>query len=545
MRTFGTQGPVNPHDNYIVTRSKETADFIERVKSGKYIVIFAPRQTGKTTFFQRALDILTTQEQYYFPIQLNFEEAEDDTAPDFYRGLYEDILEQIENVFEQRCQVPSVQLADFLENNDGITDHRSMRRFFRQFAKLLSRDDTQPPTQPPSFTQRVVLLIDEFDGIPRNVLKGFLHSLRHIYVAGKPRSPHSIGIVGVKNIRQLNYDTSVSPFNIQDEFVVPNFTLEQVRELLAQYTDEVGQPFAPEVIQMLHKQTAGQPFLVNRAAQILTQELDVPKTEMITRHHFTAAHQRLLLEKNTNIEHLTTNIRKSRQFERLLMEIMTYEEGVRFNPHDDIISELTTYGVIQNGADGRCEIVNPIYLHHIMQAFTPTVNGLERDYFAENTTGEFQNYLTPKGHLEIARLLDNFRDFITRVGFKILQVPETPREYVGRHLLLTYLDSYVKAVGAVMSFEVPTGAGKMDLCITHNQRKYIVETKIWRGDVRYQTGKQQLAVYLKSEGVTEGYYVVFDHRQKPEPRVETETVAGVSIRSYIIPVIQAAPSNVN
>ena len=86
----------------------------------------------------------------------------------------------------------------------------------------------------------------------------------------------------------------------------------------------------------------------------------------------------------------------------------------------DIISELTTYGVIQNGADGRCEIVNPIYLHHIMQAFTPTVNGLERDYFAENTTGEFQNYLTPKGHLEIARLLDNFRDFITRVGFKIL-----------------------------------------------------------------------------------------------------------------------------
>ena len=259
--------------------------------------------------------------------------------------------------------------------------------------------------------------------------------------------------------------------------------------------------------------------------------------------HFTAAHKKLLLEKNTNIEHLTTNVRKSRQFERLLMRIMTYEEGVRFNPHDDIIDELTTYGVIQNGVDGRCEIVNPIYLHHIMQVFTPTVNGLERDYFAENTTGEFQNYLTPEGHLDIERLLDNFRDFITRVGFKILQVPETPQEYVGRHLLLTYLDSFVKAVGGVMSFEVPTGSGKMDLCITHNQRKYIVETKIWRGDVRYQAGKQQLAAYLKLEGVTEGYYVVFDHRQKPEPRAETETMAGVHIQSYVIPVIQAAPSN--
>lgn len=542
MRTFGTQGPVNPHDNYIVTRSKETADFIERIKNGKYIVIFAPRQTGKTTFFQRAVDTLTTQEQHYFPIQLNFEEAADETAADFYRGLYEDILEQIENVFEQRREMPSVPLADFLESRNPITDHRAMRRFFRQFAKFLSRDERHA-AQTPSHTQRVVLFIDEFDGIPRDVLQGFLHSLRHIYVAGKPRSPHSVGIVGVKNIRQLNYDDSISPFNIQDEFVVPNFTLEQVRELLGQYTAEVGQSFAPEVIEMLHKQTNGQPFLVNRAAQILTEELNVPKTERITLDHFTAAHRQLLEKGNTNIDHLIINVRKNQKFESLLMRIMTYEEGVRFNPHDDIISELTTYGVIQNGTDGRCEIVNPIYLHHIMQAFTPTVNGLERDYFAENTTGEFQNYLTPEGHLEIARLLDNFRDFITRVGFKILQVPETPQEYVGRHLLLTYLDSFVKAVGGVMSFEVPTGAGKMDLCITHNRRKYIVETKIWRGDVRYQMGKQQLSAYLKSEGVTEGYYVVFDHRQKPEPRVEMETVADVGIRSYVIPVIQAIPSN--
>ncbi len=54
---------------------------------------------------------------------------------------------------------------------------------------------------------------------------------------------------------------------------------------------------------------------------------------------------------------------------------------------------------------------------------------------------------------------------------------------------------------------------------------------------------QQLSAYLKLEGVTEGYYVVFDHRQNPAPRVETQTVAGLSIRSYVIPVIQAAPSS--
>ncbi|MCY4569542.1 MAG: hypothetical protein OXD49_14690, partial [Candidatus Poribacteria bacterium] len=101
--------------------------------------------------------------------------------------------------------------------------------------------------------------------------------------------------------------------------------------------------------------------------------------------------------------------------------------------------------------------------------------------------------------------------------------------------------------------EVPTGRGRMDIIIIHNQEKYIVETKIWRGDNRYQAGKRQLAAYLRSEGVTEGYYVVFDHRQNPElgspsvtgkGRIETETIDGLTVRSYVIPVIQELPSGI-
>ena len=62
MRRFGTQGPVHPEKNYVVSRAAELADFVMRVKEGRYIVIFAPRQTGKTTFFQRALDVFADEE---------------------------------------------------------------------------------------------------------------------------------------------------------------------------------------------------------------------------------------------------------------------------------------------------------------------------------------------------------------------------------------------------------------------------------------------------------------------------------------------------
>ena len=42
------------------------------------------------------------------------------------------------------------------------------------------------------------------------------------------------------------------------------------------------------------------------------------------------------------------------------MQIMTRDEGVDFSLDDDIISELATYGVIKEGVDGMCEILNPI-----------------------------------------------------------------------------------------------------------------------------------------------------------------------------------------
>ena len=139
-------------------------------------------------------------------------------------------------------------------------------------------------------------------------------------------------------------------------------------------------------------------------------------------------------------------------------------------------------------------------------------------------------------------LLEQFADFIARAGFRILQVPDTPQEFVGQYLLFTYLDQFVRIVRGDMYLEVQSGRGRIDLLIIHNGRKYVVETKIWEGNSRYQAGKKQLSAYLKLEGATEGYYVVFDHRRIPELRVETEVIEGLTIHSYVIPVLQTRPS---
>ena len=528
MRRFETRGPVNPQKNYVVSRSEETADFINRIKEGHYIVLFAPRQTGKTTFFRHALDTLSTEAPNYFPIQLDFQIYGNVSVADFYGYLRDEICREVLKVFHSRNSEPSGAIKEFLETAK-LTDHISMMIFFEQLANLLKG-------------QRIVLVIDEFDGIPKEAVSDFLYSLRHVYISRTTtRSPYSLGIVGVKSITQLNYDRSISPFNIQDDFNVSNFTLEQVQELLLQYTEETGQTFKPEVIEMLHRQTGGQPFLVNRFAQILTEESDIPKTETIRLEHFLTAHAQMLEEQNTNITHLLTNIRRDPNFKRILMKIISYERGMKFSLDNEIINELATYGVIARGTDGMCEVINPVYQHRIMQAFTPLINGFEHDYFPEDI--DFEDYLVPTGHIDLERLIDNFSNFIARVGFRILQVPDTPQEFVGQDLLYTYLDQFVSIVRGAMFLEVQTGRGRMDLVIFHNGRKYVVETKIWEGEKRYQAGKKQLMAYLKLEKALEGYYVVFDHRENPTPLVESETEEDVRVRSYVIPVIQERPSS--
>ena len=536
MKSFGTSGRVYPDKNYVVLRTEETADFIDRIIEGKYIVLFAPRQTGKTTFFRLALQSLVKKDKNYIPIQLDFQTLRHATPSVFYDELYYMIRMQLTNTLQQRDDISLENIDQQLENTK-ITDHLSMVRFFQQLQSWL---DTECHTQN---KVRVVLLIDEFDGIPQSVVSDFLYALRQIYLSGEMKCPHSVGIVGVKSIAQLEYDRSISPFNIQDEFRLLNFTQKQVEELYSQYMHETGQNIDHEVLQNIHKQTAGQPFLVNRLGQIITEELKIPKTELLTIEHFTEAYTLLVEEDNTNLSHLITNVRKDRRYERLLMNILSSDEGVRFNLRNELINELTTSGVIKRADDGMCEIVNPIYLYCIIQAFKPAVNGLELDYFAEDNIAGFRAYLNESGQVDLEGVLDNFRDFITRAGYKILQVTDTPQEYIGQHLLLTYLEPFVHVIGAGMYIEVQTGRGKMDLLISHNQEKYVIEIKIWRGDVRYQAGKRQLAAYVNSENALEGYYIIFDHRKEPIRRKENERIDGASIRSYVIPVIQQVPSS--
>ena len=438
-------------------------------------------------------------------------------------------MQRVRSTIKDRLK--EIELPRYTEIDDwidgqNVADHLSFEAFFSGL------HDRLPET-------KICIIIDEFDGIPKEALRNFLYTLREIYT-NKRRSEdynyiHSVGIVGVKSIAQLDFDHSISPFNIQDGFALPNFTREQVADLYGQYTEETGQAFAPEVIEAVHHKTTGQPFLVNRLGRILTVELGVDKTETITLEHFHKVYRRLPNDNNTHFQHLRRNINRKPEFKRVLNRVMFDDREMEFNINDARISELNTYGIVRENEEGICVIDSPIYQEIIIKTFTPVINGIEDDYLPESGD-DFTDYLSEAGEVQMDALLDNFRDFIGRTGYRILEVPKTPQEFVGQYLLLTYLALFARQIKGHLYPEVPTGHGRMDVLLLYREEKYIVETKLWRGKKRYQRGKHQLAAYLKTEGVQRGYYVVFDRRRNPEAQYERETVDGREIVSYCIPI---------
>jgi len=241
-----------------------------------------------------------------------------------------------------------------------------------------------------------------------------------------------------------------------------------------------------------------------------------------------------LKDENTHFDTLVKNIRSETEFKGILIDIIAGQKERRFNRRDTNIQSLVTFGVLKE-REGLCVIDNPAYQSVIIDAFSPFINGVEDKYLPEDAE-DFTDYLSDSGEIKLDELLDNFRDFIKRAGYKILEVPETPQEFVGQYLLLTYLDLFVRKIGGHLYPEVPTGRGRMDIVLLYRNEKHIVETKLWRGEKRYQSGKRQLSEYLDKEGIGKGYYIVFDHRQHSQGRYERESVAGKEIISYCIPI---------
>jgi hypothetical protein len=79
-------------------------------------------------------------------------------------------------------------------------------------------------------------------------------------------------------------------------------------------------------------------------------------------------------------------------------------------------------------------------------------------------------------------------------------------------------------LGGQTYLEVPSGRGRIDILIRYQAYSYVIENKVYSDDTYFKKGKGQLAEYLKSEKLEEGYYVVFSHQHSEKDECFTQEI---------------------
>ena len=496
MRYFNTSGPCNPKEHYTVMRKALIDRGQDKVQKGRYFTIFAPRQSGKTTYFQLLIQEL--KKEAYAPIWISFENLKTATRAEFYEALNHRIHREL--------------TAYNIKIDYEIKNQLHLERFFEQIQNQ---------------SRLIVLVIDEFEGIPDVVLSEFMHTFREMYHQKQYHALHSLILVGVSTIAELIV-SSASPFNIVDELKISYFTFEEVNELIQEYSAESAQTFDKEVIKAVYENTKGQPGLVCGLCAYLIEEVVTDRSISVTMNDLYKTLKHFLTKRfDKNIVNI---VQKARGKKAFMLRLLFTDQAIPFSVHEPDIAYLYANGVIDD-INGDAGVLVPLYSKVLITAFRPLLNGEIEHYVTAHDT--FSEYVT-LGGLNIKAILNKYREYIRKRGFRAFDT-EHLKEAAWHYSLDGFINFFIERLGGQTFIEVPSGRGRTDILILYKKQKYIIETKIFTDDSYFQKGKRQLAEYLDSEGIAEGYYVVFSskHTEKDKLYFE-EDIKGKCIHTYII-----------
>ncbi len=515
MRYFNITGSIIPEEHYYVDLTPQLKNLVELVKKRAYFVINRPRQFGKTTLLNFLAQHLRASNNYT-PALLSFAtftQRADITEVEFYSEVAAHVGEEL-NYTDTGSTHDRIATPVMSNRND----------FFAWLGELCQR-----------LPQKLVLLIDEADAVPENVVIGFLAGLREMFLQRyrKP-APHAVALAGVHDIKNLKAryrdETqsigSASPFNIAIDYELPPFSLENIYQYYSQHTQATGQEFDARVITRVHHVTNGHPWLVSHLAKLLVENIVHDHQQKILPSHTEEAIQKLIASRNANFDSLFHNAKKSNLFP--IVRNLLIGKRYRYNIQDDDIDLGVRYGVFAE-KNQQLAIANLIYAQVLYQHFEKDLKGLVVDEFVEGA-----QFLEEGGRLDFNKVLQKFQAFMKAKGVALVKHPSF-KETMAQLLFFSYLDLLVNGKGWTFK-EVQSGEGRIDVVCCYGAQKEVVELKLWYGARRYDEGLEQLVKYLESESLNHGYLIVFDRRKvkrKSYTRRE-HMVGGKRIQAWVV-----------
>jgi AAA-like domain len=497
MRRFNTSGPNILAEHYTLPRLHLVEQGKDLVYRNRYFTIPSSDGTGKSTFFRLLANDL--QDEGYHVCHINFENYLIDTMDTFMQRL----------------------VLALEENWDLDLTDLDLSQVFHRIEQVKDK--------------KLVLIIDEVEGINPEYFGKFLHTIRNAYHSREKHGLKSVILVGVSNIVGVVKDNA-SPFNITDNLSIPYFTDEETAELLNQHELETGQLFDPSVKNKISEITANQPGLVNGfAAQLVDNQPNKPVLDYADYIVVENNYLKFALDKN-----ISNIINKGEKHRAFVETLLFTETKIPFQIYREVIKDLYVNGVITYDEQGYVTFRVPLYRKCLHSAFYPYING---ESGRIGGTINIDDYFSADNALNIDMVIDGYRKYALWRKFRYFR----EKNKRGRYITLkeatlvysfeTYLTAFLSMVDGKAYIEAHTGIGRTDLLINVNNEEFVVEAKVYSDIVKFRRGKKQLAQYAKSLSLTSAIYLVFVESEITNENVieSNDLEEGILIKTHLVP----------
>ena len=518
MRFFNTTGPVRADKHYCIPPLSrlDLDEVLGFVRDEKYFVLHAPRQTGKTSALLALRDLLNRSGDYRC-VYANFEGGQ---------AMREDLGAAMRTVlFELEMSARSTLGDESLAGLwPGILERAGPGGALQGVLARWSEADPKP----------LVLLIDEVDALVGDMLLSVLRQLRAGHVWRPEGFPQSVVLCGVRDVRDYRIHSGSgneviaggSAFNIKAESLrLGDFSEGEVRELLAQHTEETGQAFTRGAREAVWTRSQGQPWLVNALAYhaCFRERRGRDRGRAVSAQAIVEAQEQLIVRRETHLDQLADKLQEER-VRRVIEPMLSGAEERDFSARD--IEYVRDLGLVAQ--HGALRIANPVYAEVVPRELTYAAQ--------EDLMQDPAWYVDAGGGLDVAKLLRAFQSFF-RAHSEHWVGRFAYREAGPQLLLQAFLQRIVNGGGRIER-EYGLGRGRIDLLLFWPQgartRKFVVECKLLRGNLAstLRDGVAQTAAYMDRCAAEAGHLVIFDRREgKWEDKVfhRRESGAGVEV----------------
>jgi hypothetical protein len=523
MKEFNVTGSCEANLHYMVDISNKIKQIMKMVDKGRYFTINRARQYGKTTTLKYLAKFMKHQ---YVVLRTSFE------------GIGEVVFQSEQNFNNNFISTIAQKME--MEKVDQNIIRKWLNNVNIETIKQLGDKVTELCE---SMDKPIVLIIDEVDkSCNHKLFLDFLGMLRSKYLErNEILTFHSVILAGVHDVKTIRYSGSNqnsknnnfddnarkqdSPWNIAADFEVDmSFNVTEISTMLSAYEEDNSTGMDVDTISKeIFEFTSGYPFLVSRICQKIDEKLD--KNWSI--EGIRQAVKLILMEKNTLFSDVSKNLENNAELYEFIYDLLVRGSEKNFNIQNPLIELAVTFGFLKEH-NGKIKISNDIFERLIYDYF------ISKDETSKNSRQikrviEEDVVIDGKFNMEVC-----LTKFAKHYGEMFTEKDSEFIEKHGRLLFLTYLKPLINGRGFYHIESETRDQRRMDIVVDYGTDQFIIELKIWYGDISHEKAYEQLEGYLNHKDTDTGYMLTFDFRKKKELKCQWETFNGKRIFDAII-----------